>query len=153
MAKAPATPASVEAAADFITALLDAGLKTGRAGRPQLGLLIALQVASRVHQHHLAMVGTAFPMKVSPALLDMSLNQPLKAIDMVNQFSHSMLAPPPSAMGPGTWLYGTARALMRRVLASNPTVNVFHRGFGLRPLQRGPDVGSTGFVLGQATSW
>jgi hypothetical protein len=43
---------------------------------------------------------------------------------MVNQFSHSMLAPPPSAMGPGTWLYGTARALMRRVLASNPTVNV-----------------------------
>jgi pimeloyl-ACP methyl ester carboxylesterase len=32
-------------------------------------------------------------------------------------------------MGPGTWLYGTARALMRRVLASNPAVNVFHRGF------------------------
>ena len=32
-------------------------------------------------------------------------------------------------MGPGTWLYGTARALMRRVLASNPSVNIFHRGF------------------------
>jgi hypothetical protein len=69
--------------------------------------LIALQVASaQPGPRHLAMVGTAFPMKVSPALLDMSLNQPLKAI--VNQFSHSMLAPPPSAMGPGTWLYGTA---------------------------------------------
>ena len=32
-------------------------------------------------------------------------------------------------MGPGTWLYGTARALMRRVLASNGAVNIFHRGF------------------------
>jgi pimeloyl-ACP methyl ester carboxylesterase len=40
-----------------------------------------------------------------------------------------MLAPPPSALGPGTWLYGGARALMRRVLASNRSVNVFHRGF------------------------
>jgi hypothetical protein len=67
-------------------------------------------------------------MKVSPAL-DMSLNQPLKAIDMVNQFSHSMLAPPPSAMGPGTWLYGTARALMRRMLASNPTASMFSPWF------------------------
>jgi pimeloyl-ACP methyl ester carboxylesterase len=68
-------------------------------------------------------------MKVSPALLDSSLNQPLKAIDMVNVFSHSTLAPPPSALGPGTWLHGGSRALMRRVLASNPKVNVFHRGF------------------------
>ena len=125
-------PASVEAAADFITALLDAaGLARVALIGHSWGSLIALQVASTqpARISHLAMVGTAFPMRVSPALLDMSLNQPLKAIDMVNQFSHSMLAPPPSAMGPGTWLYGTARALMRRVLASNPTVNVFHRGF------------------------
>jgi pimeloyl-ACP methyl ester carboxylesterase len=53
----------------------------------------------------------------------------MKAIDMVNVFSHSMLAPPPSALGPGTWLYGGSKALMRRVLASNTAVNVFHRGF------------------------
>ena len=39
------------------------------------------------------------------------------------------MAPPPSALGPGTWLYGGSRALMKRVLASNPRVNVFHRGF------------------------
>ena len=59
----------------------------------------------------LALVGSAYPMKVSPALLDNSLNQPQKAIAMVNVFSHSMLAPPPSALGPGTWLYGGSRAL------------------------------------------
>jgi pimeloyl-ACP methyl ester carboxylesterase len=40
-----------------------------------------------------------------------------------------MLAPPPSALGPGTWLYGGSRALMKRVLQSNREVNVFHRGF------------------------
>ena len=68
-------------------------------------------------------------MKVSPALLDNSLHQPMKAIEMVNSFSHSMLAPPPSALGPGTWLYGSSRALMRRVLASNSRVNLFHTGF------------------------
>jgi len=48
---------------------------------------------------------------------------------MVNTFSHSTLAPPPSALGPGTWLYGGSIALMRRVLASNTQVNVFFTGF------------------------
>ena len=125
-------PESVEAAASVIAALLDAaGLARAALVGHSWGSLIALQVTSAQpgRVSHLAMVGTAFPMKVSPALLDMSLHQPFKAIDLVNQFSHSMLAPPPSAMGPGTWLYGTSRALMRRVLASNPAVNVFHRGF------------------------
>ena len=68
-------------------------------------------------------------MKVSPALLDASLNEPMKALKMVNVFSRSTLAAPPSALGPGTWVYGASMALGRRVLASNPTVNVFHRGF------------------------
>jgi pimeloyl-ACP methyl ester carboxylesterase len=44
-------------------------------------------------------------------------------------FSRSTLAPPPSALGPGTWVYGASLALGRRVLASNTKVNVFHRGF------------------------
>ena len=34
-----------------------------------------------------------------------------------------------SALGPGTWVYGAHTALNRRVLRSNPKVNVFHRGF------------------------
>jgi len=41
----------------------------------------------------------------------------------------STLCAPPSALGPGTWVFGAGMALGRRVLASNPTVNVFHRGF------------------------
>jgi pimeloyl-ACP methyl ester carboxylesterase len=125
-------PKSVEEAAAFILALLDAAdvTKAALIGH-SWGSLIALHATSlapeRVSQ--LALVGTAFPMKVSPTLLDTSLHQPMKAIEMVNTFSHSMLAPPPSALGPGTWLYGGSRALMRRVLASNSRENVFHTGF------------------------
>ena len=125
-------PESVDAAADVITSLLAAsGIKKAALIGHSWGSLVALEVAATQPDlvSHLVMVGTAFPMAVSPALLAMSLAQPLQAIDLVNQFSHSMLAPPPSAMGPGTWLYGTARALMRRVLASNTAVNIFHRGF------------------------
>ena len=75
------------------------------------------------------LVGTAYPMKVSQALLDASLDEPEKALKMINVFSRSTLAAPPSALGPGTWVYGSSLALGRRVLASNQAVNVFHRGF------------------------
>jgi pimeloyl-ACP methyl ester carboxylesterase len=68
-------------------------------------------------------------MKVSPVLIEASLNEPMKALNMVNVFSRSTLAAPPSALGPGTWVFGAGMALGRRVLASNPEVNVFHRGF------------------------
>jgi len=125
-------PRSVEEAADFVLALLDAaGVKKAALVGHSFGSLTALEAAARAPERvtHLALVGIACPMKVSPALLENAQNQPQKAIDMVNTFSHSMLAPPPSSLGPGTWLYGGARALMKRVLASNARVNVFHRGF------------------------
>jgi pimeloyl-ACP methyl ester carboxylesterase len=127
-----APPASVEEAADFIIALLDAaGVAKAALVGHSFGSLIALETAARAPQRvsHLILVGTAYPMKVSPMLLENSVSQPMKAIDMVNTFSHSTLAPPPSTLGPGTWLYGGSRALMKRVLSSNPSVNVFHTGF------------------------
>jgi pimeloyl-ACP methyl ester carboxylesterase len=68
-------------------------------------------------------------MKVSTALLDASRDEPLKALTMDNIWSRSTLAPPPSVLGPGTWVYGASMALGRRVLASNPRVNLFHLGF------------------------
>jgi pimeloyl-ACP methyl ester carboxylesterase len=125
-------PATVEEASAFIVALLDAaGVQKAALVGHSFGSLIALETASRNPEHvsHLVLVGTAYPMRVSPALLESSVSSPMKAIDMVNTFSHSTLAPPPSALGPGTWLYGGSRALMRRVLASNARVNVFYTGF------------------------
>jgi pimeloyl-ACP methyl ester carboxylesterase len=125
-------PATVEEAAGFIAALLDAaGVSKAALVGHSWGSLIALEAAARLKERvtHLVLVGTAYPMKVSAALLDASLSQPMKALEMINVFSRSTLAPPPSALGPGTWVYGASMALGRRVLASNPRVNVFHRGF------------------------
>jgi pimeloyl-ACP methyl ester carboxylesterase len=125
-------PASVEEAAGFVTALLDAaGVQRAALVGHSWGSLIALEAAAQLKARvsHLVLVGTAYPMKVSQALIDASLNEPMKALTMVNVFSRSTLAAPPSALGPGTWVYGASMALGRRVLASNPKVNVFHRGF------------------------
>jgi pimeloyl-ACP methyl ester carboxylesterase len=125
-------PVSVEAAADFIEALMDAaGLQQAALIGHSWGSLIALETAARLKDRitHAALVGTAFPMKVSPALIEASLNEPMKALQMVNVFSRATLAAPPSALGPGTWVYGASMALGKRVLASNPQVNIFHRGF------------------------
>ena len=124
-----APPATVEDAAAFIVALLDAaGVAKAALVGHSFGSLIALETAARAPDRvtHLALVGTAYPMTVSPALLDGALNDPQRTIAMVSTFSHSMLAPP---LGPGSWLYGSSRALMRRVLASNTDANVFHIGF------------------------
>ena len=125
-------PASVEEASNAILELLDmAGVAKAALVGHSFGSLIALETAARAPSRvsHLVLVGTAYPMRVSPALLESSVSSPMKAIEMVNTFSHSTLAPPPSALGPGTWLYGGNRALMRRVLASNTKVNVFFTGF------------------------
>lgn len=125
-------PASVEEAADFIAALLDAAsVERAALVGHSWGSLIAVEAASRLADRitHLVMIGAAFPMKVSPALLEASLHEPMQALKMINVFSRSTLSAPPSALGPGTWVYGASMALGRRVLASNTSVNVFHRGF------------------------
>lgn len=131
-------PDSVEDGANWLLELLAAaGVTRAVLVGHSLGSLIALEAASRAQQRgapeilRLALVGTAFPMRVSPALLETALKEPLRAIDQVSQYSHSTLAPPPSALGPGTWLYGTSRALMRRLLAGNREVNLLHQGFSI----------------------
>lgn len=125
-------PASVEEAANFVAALLDAaGVQQAALVGHSWGSLIALEAAARLKKRvtHLVLVGTAAPMRVSPALLEASVSNPEQAIKMVNVFSRSTLAPVPSALGPGTWVYGAGLALGRRVLASNTKVNIFERGF------------------------
>ena len=132
---------SVEALADWVLALLDAAgvAAPGQAALMghSMGSLIALEAAARAPAHigRLVMVGTAYPMKVSAALLDTARDAPLKAIDMVNAFSIGTLAAKPGYPGPGMWLHGSNRALMRRVLegpqAGGCAVNLFHQDFSV----------------------
>ena len=122
-------PASVEAAADFVVALLAAvGAPRAALIGHSWGSLIALQAAAQLgtRASHLALVGTAFPMPVSPALLHSALHPPQDAIRTINVFSRSTLAPPGSV---GSWVFGAGMALGRRVLASNAQTNLLHCGF------------------------
>ena len=122
-------PLSVEAAADSNAQLMDAaGLQHAALVGHSWGSLIAMETAARLQQRisHLVLVGTAFPMKVSPALLASALNTPEQAIQMVNTFSRATLAPP---NGAGSWVFGAGMALGRRVLASNADTNLLHAGF------------------------
>ncbi len=129
--------ASVEAAADWLLSLLAAaGVERALLVGHSMGSLIALEAAARLGERALGlvMVGTAYPMKVSAALLDTALNEPLEAIDMVNAFSHSTLAAKPSAPSPGFWLRGNGRALNRRNqrgYAEAGHGNLFHHDFGV----------------------
>ena len=125
---------SVEALADWVLALLAAaGVQQASLVGHSMGSLIALEAAARAPERvsRLVMMGTAYPMKVSDALLDTARDAPLKAIDMVNAFSHSGMAAKPSFPGPGAWLHGGDRALMRRVQAGQRDTNLFHHDFSV----------------------
>jgi pimeloyl-ACP methyl ester carboxylesterase len=122
---------TVEAMADWLLAVLDA------AGAPKatlighsMGSLVALEAAFRAPQrcHKLAMVGTAYPMKVSNALLDAAKNEEQKAIDMVNIWSHSSIAHKPSCPGPGFYVMGSSQRLMQHVARQN-SEQVFYTDF------------------------
>jgi len=126
--------ASVEALADWVLALLDAaGVEKAALVGHSMGSLIALEAAARAPERatRLVMMGTAYPMKVSDALLDAARDTPLKAIDMVNAFAHAGMAAKPSFPGPGAWLHGADRALMRRMQAGQREMNLFHHDFSV----------------------
>ncbi len=125
--------ADVPAHADWALQLLDAaGVATAAWVGHSMGSLIALEAAARAPQRasRLVMVGTAYPMKVSEALLRTARDAPLAAIDMVNAFSIASLASKPSYPAPGMWLHGANRALMRRTLHGCAELNLFAHDFG-----------------------
>jgi pimeloyl-ACP methyl ester carboxylesterase len=127
--------ASVEALADWLVALLDAAeVPSAHFVGHSMGSLIALEAAARAPQRAagLVMVGTAIPMKVSPALLAAAREEPARAIAMVNAFSHSGLASKPSYPGPGMWLHGANSALMHRMQQGGAEDgNLFAHDFGV----------------------
>lgn len=115
---------NVEALGDWINEVLDAA-GVGAPGANgtvslvghSMGSLIALEAAARrpARVSRLVMVGTAWPMKVSDALLSTSRERPRAAMAMVNAFSHSTTAGKPSYPGPGAWMHGGNLALMERM--------------------------------------
>lgn len=123
---------SVEVMADWLLALLDtAGVEQAALAGHSMGSLVALQAAGTAPQRasRLVMLGSVYPMVVSPALLKSAAETPQQAIEMVVAFSHSTLAAKPSYPGPGSWLRGGSRALMQQVLRAQGDALLFHTDF------------------------
>ncbi|MEN9868499.1 MAG: hypothetical protein RL748_4089 [Pseudomonadota bacterium] len=114
---------SIELMAAWIIKLLDAaGVASAALVGHSMGSLIALECASQAPSRvsKLALLGTAFPMKVSDSLLDWAKNDEARAIDQVAVWSHSSIAAKPSCPGPGAWLLGGNRRLAQRIAQINP---------------------------------
>jgi pimeloyl-ACP methyl ester carboxylesterase len=123
---------SVEAAGAWLLGLLDAaGVRKAAFVGHSMGSLIALEAAAQAPERAtaLVMVGTAYPMKVSPALLEGARERPAAAMEMVNGFSYSLPSAKPSWPGPGAWLRGGGLALMRLTQAGQAGTNLFEHDF------------------------
>jgi pimeloyl-ACP methyl ester carboxylesterase len=108
---------SVEALGEWVIAALDAaGVNEAAIVGHSMGSLIALECAaqhsSRVAK--IALLATAYPMKVSAELLQATKDDEPRAQDMVNIWSHSTHAQYPSNPGPGFWVIGENLRLMQR---------------------------------------
>lgn len=122
----------VNAYARWLLALLDAaGVRRAALAGHSMGSLIALEAAGLAPERatHLALLGTAIPMKVSDALLGTASERPVAAMEMVNAWSIATTASKPGLPGPGTWMHGANLALMQRVQAAAGGFNVFEHGF------------------------
>jgi pimeloyl-ACP methyl ester carboxylesterase len=125
---------SVEALADWSLALLDtAGVREAAFVGHSAGSLVALEAAARAPDRatRLVLLATAYPMKVTEALLASARDTPLDAIHLMNVYSHSTIAAKPAHPGPGAWLHGGNQALMRRQQALQKGTNLFVNDFSL----------------------
>lgn len=149
--------ASIEAYGQWIHALLDAaGVPIAALVGHSMGSLIALEAGAHRPDRasHVVMVGTAYPMKVSEALLTTSRERPEAAMDMVTAFSYGLASAKPSAPGPGVWLRGGSAALMRLLQARQTGLNLFEHDFKVCDAYAGAEAaaqrvtGRVSFILG-----
>lgn len=109
--------ASIGDLAEWISSVQDAaGANASVIVGHSMGSLIALECAARRPDRvtKIALLATAYPMKVSAELLGATKdNEPL-AQDMVNIWSHLAYAQYPNNPGPGFWVLGENLRLMQR---------------------------------------
>jgi len=109
--------ARIQDMADWIVALLDAaGVASAALVGHSMGSLAVLDCAARHPRRvtRIALLGTAFPMRVAPELLQATRENEPAAQDMINIWSHSAYAHYPSNPGPGFWVPGGNLRLMQR---------------------------------------
>ncbi len=109
---------SVERIADWVVALLDAaGIERASVVGHSLGALAALECAARHpgRVERIALLGVAFPMKVSDAFLEAARNNEQTAYDMDTIWGHAPRVPLGGNPNPGMWMYGDSLARLARL--------------------------------------
>ncbi len=108
---------TIETLGRWVVCALDAfGVSQATLVGHSMGSLVALEVAGASPQRVLgiALVGTAFPMKVSDALLAAARDDEPRAFDMINFWSHSTISARPGSPAPGFSIFNQNRRLMER---------------------------------------
>jgi pimeloyl-ACP methyl ester carboxylesterase len=109
---------SIEALAAWVIRLLDAaGLGKASLVGHSMGSLTALECAARHADRveRIALIATAFPMKVSNAFLEAARNNDHAAYDMETIWGHAPEVPLGGNPYPGMWMYGDTLARLERL--------------------------------------
>jgi len=112
--------ATVEEMSQWAVRVLDAaGIERAALIGHSMGSLVALEAAAHHAQRveKLVLIGTAFPMKVSDALLSAAQAHDHAAVDMINVWSHSPTGQIGGNRAPGLWIMGGSMRLLERTAA------------------------------------
>lgn len=110
--------ASVEAMANWLVRVLDgAGLAKAALVGHSMGALMALECAARHPERveRIALIGVAYPMKVTEAFLEAARTNEQAAYDMDTIWGHAAQVPLGGNPNPGMWMYGDNLARLERL--------------------------------------
>ncbi|HUQ75054.1 MAG TPA: alpha/beta hydrolase [Burkholderiales bacterium] len=110
--------ASVPAMADWVLRAMDA-VKVSKASivGHSMGSLIAVDCAARHAQRveRIALIATAYPMKVGEPFLEAARRNEYTAFDMHTIWGHAPQVPLGGNPNPGMWMYGDTQARLERL--------------------------------------
>jgi pimeloyl-ACP methyl ester carboxylesterase len=109
---------SLPALADWLVRVLDAAkLQSAALVGHSMGTLIALDCAARHVERveRIALIATAYPMKVSDAFLEAAKRDEYTAFDMHTIWGHAPQVPLGGNPNPGMWMYGDTQARLERL--------------------------------------
>jgi pimeloyl-ACP methyl ester carboxylesterase len=110
--------ADIGAIAEWVFRLVDAaGLAKVSVIGHSLGSLVALECAARqsARVERIALIGTAYPMKVGNPFLDAARRNDQSAYDMETIWGHAAQVPLGGNPNPGMWMYGDTLARLARL--------------------------------------
>jgi pimeloyl-ACP methyl ester carboxylesterase len=110
--------ASTGAMADWVKNVLDEKkIKSATLVGHSMGSLVALEFAARYPERaeRIALIGIAYPMKVSDVFLDAAKRNDQAAYDMETIWGHAAQVPFAGNPNPGMWMYGDTLARLARL--------------------------------------